>query len=339
MEGYVEDQDALFGDVFKHLSQVHHDPASKLDEDLLKRGERSLDARTSQVLLWRVLQTGETLLQTVQQDPRPLTRLLERTVRLIPFDDLRTSITSEKLQEGLKSPAVPVKLLCLAYLTKAADSPSGVAFIASDSILTQLLISTWLADESTEVSERAIECISALLTVDSPASVTAVTEAGGIGKAHGQGLLWRKIFHDPDVYSLLFAWTSFSNSKYDLSSKKGQRAITISQARLFDLIVLISPLNWAAITTSTLPIVEQEYQKAETQTRGQPYGGILRYAASDMIDPSDYMMEVLRRDFFMKLLGVVEENGSHTVPPRIFRAIQEDAGVDTLQNDTNGLHL
>ena len=340
MDAYVEDKDLLFRDVFEHLNQVkEHQDTTKLDEELLRRAERSLDASSPQQLLWRTLQTGEQLLQTIQQDPKPLTRLLERTVQLIPFDDLRSSISPEKLEEGLKSPSIPVQLLCLAYLTKAADRPSGAAFVASSSGLVQLLITVWLAIESTEVSERALECIVALLAVDSTESVTVVAASSRLGEAQGQGLMWRRIFHDPEVYALMFLWTSLRSSRHDLKTKKGQQAVTISQARLFDFLSRVAEVDWTAITTSSLPSVEAKFTRQNVESPSQPYGGLLRYAAADMIDSSDYLMEVLRQDFFMKLLKVVEETGGRQVPPRQIQAIQEQAGVDTSQADTNGLHL
>ncbi|RMZ83568.1 hypothetical protein DV738_g891, partial [Chaetothyriales sp. CBS 135597] len=343
MDTYVEDQDALFKDVFAHFSEVNKQPAAtQLDADLLKRAERSLDSHTPRPLLWRVLQTGEELLKALQQNPTPLTRLLERTVQLIPFDELKTAISTAELEEALQSPSVPVQLLCLAYLTKAADRPSGAAFVAASSSLVQLLVTTWLSAESTEVSERALECIVALLAVDSPSTLTVVPPDPTPGAAQGQGLLWRRIFHDPDVYSLLFLWTSSVRSNHDLSTKKGRQAVTISQARLFDFVARVSQIDWVEITSTALPRVEEVFiNQGAHGAQAQPYGGgLLRYVASDMISESDILMEVLRQDFFTKLLNALEEGGSTTrLPPRMLQAIQQAAGVDTLPSETNGLHL
>ncbi|RMD43126.1 hypothetical protein DV735_g2057, partial [Chaetothyriales sp. CBS 134920] len=343
MDTYVEDQDVLFRDVFAHLSEVNQQPAAKqLDADLLKRAERSLDSHTPRPLLWRVLQTGEELLKALQQDPTPLTRLLERTVQLIPFDALKTAISTAKLEEGLQSPSLPVQLLCLAYLTKAADRPSGAAFVAASASLVQLLVTTWLSSESTEVSERALESIVALLAVDSPGTLTVVPSDPAPGAAHGQGLLWRRIFHDPEVYSLLFLWTSSVQSNHNLDTKQGRQAVTISQARLFDFVARVAQLDWAEITSTALPKVEAAFIKQNAgDARAQPYGGgLLKYVASDMISQSDILMQVLRQDFFMKLLTGLEEGGSKTrLPPRMLQAIQQEAGVDTLPSETDGMHL
>ena len=339
MDAYVEDKDVLFREAFTHLSNVQQQPETiKLNDDLLKRLERSLDTSTPQNLLWKLLQTGEALLQTLQQDPRPLTRVLERTVQLIPFDELKTSITSTKLEKGLDSSSIPVQLLCLAYLTKASDTPSGAAFVAASSSLVQQLFNVWLSVESTEVSERALECIVALLAVDSPKSSTVVFANNRTGEARGQGLMWRRVFQDPDVYALMFLWTSFIHDPYGLDAKDGDKRVTISQGRLLDFLARIAELDWAAITSSSLPDVEVGFFKERPTT--QPYGGLLKWAASDMIDSNDLLMEVLRQDFFVKLLHVVEEGGSQNVSPRLLEAIQQEAGMEhTQENGHGGMHL
>lgn len=337
MDTYVEDQDALFTELFSHLQKVETDGVA-LDEDILKRAERSLDTSTPNSTLWQLLRTGEALLQILQQDPRPLTRLLQRDISLIPFDELKQTISAQKLEEGLNSPSIPVQLLCIAYLQKAADTPSGASFVAASSDLVQTLLTLWLTSENTEVAERALEAIEALLAVDSTNSVTVLSAGGHLGEAQGQGLLWRRIFHDAQVYTLLFEWTSLSTTQRDITTKKGLHLITISQGRLFDFIARVASLGWATVTTSSLPNIESKYTTG--QGDDQPYGGLLRYAASYMIDPSDVLMEVLRQDFFVKLLGIVETTHSQSISPRLLEAIQHDAGLETTKGSEDaGLHL
>ena len=78
----------------------------------------------------------------------------------------------------------------------------------------------------------------------------------------------------------------------------------------------------------------------QTNSDSQPYGGLLRYAASYMIDRSDILMEVLRQDFFVKLLGIVEESNGRDVSPRLLQAIQQGAGIDTTKDGEDvGMHL
>ncbi|KAK5061326.1 hypothetical protein LTR84_007868 [Exophiala bonariae] len=337
MDTYVEDQDALFTELFSHLEKVKTEGVT-LDEDVLKRAERSIDTSTPRSTLWQLLSTGEALLQVLQQDPRSLTRLLQRDISLIPFDELKQSISAEKLEEGLQAPSVAVQLLCIAYLQKAADTPSGASFVAASSDLVQTLLTLWLTSENTEVAERALEAIEALLAVDSTNSVTVLSAGERLGEAQGQGLLWRRIFHDAKVYAILFEWTSLSTTQRDINTKKGLHLVTISQGRLFDFIARIASLGWATVTTSSLPDIESKYTRG--QGDDQPYGGLLRYAASYMIDSSDILMEVLRQDFFVQLLGIVEDNNSQGISPRLLEAIQHDAGVETIKGPgDSGLHL
>lgn len=338
MDQIVEDRSALFREVVAHLDHVKANPATALDEELLRRASRNADSHTSRATLWETLSGGEAALQTLQQDPRPLTRLLEQVVLSLPFDELKETITSQKLEDGLKSPVAPIQLLILAYLLKAADSPSGAAFVATSPSLTQTLITTWLSTESTEVADKALDALTALLDVDSPTTSTFVVAQAASGEARGQGLLWRRIFSDPQIYALLFEWTSLTNSKHDLSTKKGLQQATISQGRLLDCIARLAHIDWTQISKSSLPDVERQFVKGDASA--QPFGGVLRYAATDMIDSSDYLMEVLRQDFFVKLLAVAEETNSRGVNPRMLQAIQDGAGLSSNgEVNGNGLHL
>lgn len=334
----MEDAEKLHQEVIIHLNQVRHDPATVLlDEELLRRAERNTDRRTPREILWRLLSTGEDLLAVLQQDPRPLTKLLEQVVVSIPFDELKKHISAEKLEQGLLSPSAPIQLLVLAYLQKAADLPSGAAFVACSPTLTKVLTETWLSTTNTEVADKALDVLTALLTVDSPSTTTFVVAHEGSGEALGQGLLWRRLFEDSDIYILLYAWTSLTQSKHDISTKQGRQQVTISQGRMFDFLARIASVDWARITTSSILNVEKKYIK--TSANEEPYGGLLRYAATDMIDLNDILMQVLRQDFFMRLLGVVEENGRRGVSTQEFLAIQQAAGTTDSINTEDGLHL
>lgn len=337
MDQVVEDLPSLLKDVLTHLKKVQD--GTPLDDELLRRAWRNVDSRTPRATLWEILNVGEQTLQSVQQEPRPLTRLLERTVLCLPFNELKERITIEKLEQGLQSPSASIQLLILAYLRRAADTPSGAAFVANSSSLTQVLITTWLATESTEVADKSVEAIVELLGVDSPTASTFIVSRSSSGEAQGQGLLWRRMFTDPAVYELLFAWTSLNHSKHNTSAKKGLQQATISQGRLFDFVARAAQISWTDISTSRLSEVERKYEK--TATNEQPYGGLLRYVASEMIDSSDILMEMLRQDCFTKLLSTVEESQAQGVTPRMLEAIRSDAGAVEVNGVANGdgMHL
>ena len=145
------------------------------------------------------------------------------------------------------------------------------------------------------------------------------------------------MFHDPDVYVILFQWTSLSKSKRNLKSKKDVQLISLSQARLFDFIARVAPFDWGTLTTSSLPQVEKQFMTPSDNA--DPIGGILQYAATRMIDKDDLLMKALRQDFFQKLLGTIQDEDRQDISPRLLEAIQQGAGAAITETRDNGLHL
>jgi hypothetical protein len=331
-----------FQELFAHLAQVEQDPENtRLNNDILRDAQNKLSSTTPRDVVWSILADGERLLNIIQEDPRPLARLLEVDISFIPFEDIKDSIPLEKLVQGLLSPSPSIQVLCLAYLRKAADSPSGVAWVGSNASLVKEFVTTWLTSDSTEVAERALETLMALLEVDHVDRTSVVQEGGMKGQAQGQGLLWRRIFRDPEIYTLFFHWTSLSSSAYREKSKQAMHKMTTSQGRLFDFIARVAGLDWSDISHSHFPDVESIYPSQETH-EGRGGISLLQYAASGMVDSTDPLMSVLRSDFFMKLLALIEEgSGAQEVPPKLLEAMREDVGEGT-ENPTEpagGKHL
>lgn len=341
MDAVKEDSDTLLPPLFTHLNAVESSPTTALDADLLKRAERSLDFSTPQPTLLQVLASGERLLANLQQDPTPLTRLIEKAVSLIPFEVLQPLIPADKLEDGLQSPLLvlhpvaPVQLLCLAYLMRASQSPSGAAFVATNEPLSRCLFEVWLLEEKTEVADRALEVIVALLTVDHPQSNTMM----GTGLAQGQGLFWRRIFQDRALYTFIFEATRGKETARDthgLRTPKQQQGMPgITQARLFDFITRVMPLDWVPMTTTAFRDFEDSfYGLGNTEE-----GGLLYYAAMHMIDKDDIVMVALRREMFVNLMETVEK-GQGTINARLIETIREESGIRAeSMNGVEGLHL
>src|SRR5947207_12674719 len=132
-----------FQELFAHLKEVEEDPQHKrLNYDILRDAQNNLSSTTPRETVWSLIANGERLLDIIQEDPRPLTRLLEVDISFIPFDEIKDSIPLEKLIQGLLAPSLPIQVLCLAYLRKAADSPSGVAWVGSTASLVNVLVTT-----------------------------------------------------------------------------------------------------------------------------------------------------------------------------------------------------
>lgn len=336
MDAVKEDPDRLLPPLFAHLRAVESSPATALDVDLLKSAERSLDFSTTQPKLLQVLASGERLLANLQQDPTPLTRLIEKAVSLIPFEVLQPLITSDKLEDGLQSPLLvtqpisPVQLLCLAYLMRASQTPSGAAFVATNEPLSRCLFEVWLLDENTEVADRALEVIVALLTVDHPQSNTLI----GTGMAQGQGLFWRRIFHDQALYTFTFEVTRGKEIPLDLrglrTPKQRQGMPGITQGRLFDFISRLAALDWTPMTTTAF----REFEEAFYGLQSTEDGGLLCYAALHMIDKNDILMVALRQELFVNLMETIE-NANGGVNTRLIQTIREESGVRA--EDMNGV--
>lgn len=244
------------------------------------------------------------LLRTSQDNLEPLVHLLSDAIELVTFDDLQESIPADVVTEGLSSPAPSVQNLGLSYLKKAAESPSGAAFVANDDALVKALMKIFLTSESAGIGgTKALEAILSLLSVDHPDKVTTVSGNGSIGQTNGQGLLWRRVFHDEEVYGLFFHLTSADDASHDLS----RSAITTAQARLLDFICGAAKLCWDAIHDSTKPDL-QTSSKIRPIANGHERS-LLRYATLTMVDRTDPLMTNVLVDFLTKLLELKNPAG------------------------------
>lgn len=72
----------------------------------------------------------------------------------------------------------------------------------------------------------------------------------------------------------------------------------------------------------------------------QPLGGLLRYAASYMIETTDILLHVLRQDFFWRLLGPTGRDLTGEMPPGLLEALQQLAGPEGSEDEEDvGTHL
>lgn len=245
-----------------------------------------------------------TLLRTSRDDVEPLVGLLSAAIELVTLGDLQTSIPVDVVTEGLSSSSPSVQNLGLSYLKKAAESPSGAAFVANNDALVKALIGLFLTSKSADIGgSRALDVTLSLLEVDSPNTVTTVSDYSGMGETTGQGLLWRRMFRDEEIYHLFFHLTSADGSHCDRSSSD----ITTSQARLLDFILGAASLNWDAICKA--PKFDQP-AFSNTQVTGNGYErSLLPYAALTMVDQTDPLMTNILVDFLTKLLEVRNPTG------------------------------
>ena len=193
---------------------------------------------------------------------------------------------------GLSSPSSDINLVILNLLNKACSSSGDAGIIAASPEIVAALVRLWLSTPVTEVATQGLEVLSGLLRVDATTAPEGdANMTGYTSKVYGQGLMWRRVFHDKDVYELFFSICSLNT--IGQSGQLSKREKTISQARLLDFILTFS--NFEQISASQLPEIEKKY--------GLVSGGLLDFAAVHMIDwKDDLLMHVTLIDFFTNLL-------------------------------------
>lgn len=192
---------------------------------------------------------------------------------------------------------VPFNRLMLCLLEKATGIAGDAAHAASMLETMQALVRLWLCTSDTGVATQAGSLLLDLLRVDAP----AMDEAGDGGvPSGGQGLVWKRIFGDRDVYDVFFRSCSLE-SKSDMS--KSQK--TIAQARLMEWLPKAGAMNWGAVSKSHHRDIETKYGVE---------GGLLDFAALKMVDyKDDVLLHRCLVDFFSDLLNSTRPLDTHTM--------------------------
>ncbi|KAJ6002305.1 hypothetical protein N7499_001831 [Penicillium canescens] len=289
---------STFDAVKSHLAQVQQDPSTALDVALIEKLQLQLIESTDPLVPATLLSQISALLPILQEDPTPLTTLGIKATTNFSFTDLQSVDPPVNLIAGFKAPSPPINLLALSLLAKAGKSSSEAAIVAGDSELVASLVELWLSTSSTEVAQAALETLWALLEIDVASHLeTGEPEPTGDHAQTGQGLMWRRVFKDKDVYGLLFGLCSLRNeAPGDLS----KRERTIAQGRLLALLGKAGRLRWDMISTAQIPEVEAKYQS----------DSILHFATCQMVQESDVLMHMTLLSFFRELLDI-EAPGLH----------------------------
>lgn len=283
---------STFDAVKSHLAKVQEDPSTALDIALIHRLKLQLVESTDPVVPATILSQVSALLPVLQEDPTLLTTLAIKATAYFSFTDLRSIDPPINLLAGLKAPSSPINLLALSLLAKAGQVSSDAAIVAGDSSLVASLVELWLSTSSTSVAQAALDALWALLEVDlaSPLEKGEYDHTGDDGRA-GQGLMWRRVFTDKDVYGLLFGLCSLQD---DAPGDLSKRERTVAQGRLMGFLVKAGRLRWDIISKSHVPDVEAKYQSAS----------LLHFTARQMVDPSDVLMHMTLLGFFQELLVI-----------------------------------
>lgn len=229
------------------------------------------------------------LLPSLHQDPTPVTELIQTLISSsheYNFSRVLSITPPVDFLAGLTSPISAVNLTVLALLKTAKYHKSDIGILAGKPDTVGALVQLWLGTPDTAVAGRAHDVLLTLLLGD----IHEAFPESGRGIVD-QGLLWRRIFRDKDIYGSIFTTCSLSTA-----GQKGQlskRDKTVAQARLLDMLLHIDS---EPVRTSQLPEIEERY--------GVRAGGLLHFAATYMVDfREDVLMHVTLLEFYAKYLS------------------------------------
>ncbi|KFY10852.1 hypothetical protein V492_04809, partial [Pseudogymnoascus sp. VKM F-4246] len=207
----------------------------------------------------------------------------------------------------------------------AASSASDTALLATHPALIAQLIRTWLASPAVGVGERATQLLAALLATDCPTPPVrrddgeVITFPAPAKKAgQGQGLLWRRIFGDKDIYTSIFAMCSATTPEDD-PDYLPERQRSLAQARLLRLLPSLAVLDIGTLSHSQFPDSEKTY--------GASGKGLLHFAAVEMVDQEDVLMHVTLLEFFGELVRDVSGVVLGREEEAWLRSLVAEAGV------------
>lgn len=271
-----------------NLDAILADPSTPFDEPAIEKLKLEITQQTDPSIPVDILAQISEVLPVLQYDPTPLTTLGIRATAFLKFSDLQAVDPPLNLLAGIRAPSPPINLLTLSLLAKANRVPSDAAIIAGDSDLVVTLVELWLSTPTSEVAQAAVDVLWSLLEVDHIETETVIGSTQNI--AAGQGLLWRRVFTDKDVYGLLFSICSLTNA--GATPQLSKREKTVAQGRLLDFLVKAGMLRWDCITESQVPEIESEYRSTS----------LLDFAAGHMVDTSDVLMHMTLLNFFRELI-------------------------------------
>ncbi|KAH7138900.1 hypothetical protein B0J11DRAFT_28039 [Dendryphion nanum] len=293
---------AVLAELSDHLLKVREDPTTALDTDLLEKCELFTNSPEYLKDLWKdtealFLQLAS-LLPSLQQDPSPLTHFIIKLAVPYRFEEIK----DVDFEVGLSLEATPFHGLILTLLGKARASSNDAQALANKPSVMYAIVRLWLCTQDSGIASQAFELLIGLLQVskDEPSPVSGYQH-------YGSAPVWKRLFHDRDIYSLYFQHTTFSKLSKTAEPNLSKRDRTIAQARLLEFLPRVGALDWTTITSSHEPEVEQEVGLIQSQ-------GLLHYASLKMVDTADDMlMHMTLINFFSDLIITVK-NTPHLTP-------------------------
>jgi hypothetical protein len=261
------------------------------------------DANTP-ALIPRLLPGLTAVLSTYGGDPSVIVTLAMKLLRPIRFTEALTLASEESLIRALLAPHPSTNILAISIIAKAAKAPSDTAILSIMKGVVSAFTQTWLSSPVVEVGERATKALGDLLEVDcnlaSAANLNAQMNGLEIStqRTPGQGLLWRRIFHDIDVYQQLIRLCSPHNPGTE-DIELDERQKSLAQARLLRILPRLAVLNFAEISRSSFPEIAAQINLPDGGK------GLLWFAAVYIVNKEDMLMHITLIDFFAELLDML----------------------------------
>ncbi|ESZ97226.1 hypothetical protein SBOR_2391 [Sclerotinia borealis F-4128] len=286
-----------------HLQELVKSSDVLIDTKLFDAVELQLTESNISPLIPKLLPTITQILLSTQQDPTVLASLSVKLLQPITFPQALELASEDALILALRSPVPAANILAITIIEKATKNPTHVALLSNMKGVVENYIRTWLSNPDVGVGERATRALGGLLAADSDRRSSSITNGVGsmdIDAQHppGQGLLWRRMFQDRDIYDTIFSLCSLKTVGTDNDQLDGKQK-TLAQARLLRLLPRLAALDCRTITRTFLPEVDNNY----ISPVGKP--GLLYFAAMEMVDKEDLLMHMTLTIFFLELLDAI----------------------------------
>ncbi|KAI4863807.1 hypothetical protein F4820DRAFT_459276 [Hypoxylon rubiginosum] len=279
----------------KHLDDILIDPTLPSIPKLFDDVELQLTDANIPPLIPRLLPKVTEILKQYQQDPAVLCSLATKLLGPVNFTQVLSLASEEALIQALRSPAPSANILAMTVLEKAARSPSDAAILAMMNQIVTNFLTQWLSAPQVEVGEKGSRVLGDLLDVDCDTRPPDGLSVNGteivVGRPPGQGLMWRRIFHDRDIYDLIL---SLCSSSGPLNSQQQ----SLAQGRLLRILPRLAALNFRAVTWTDFSDLNQRCANFSGN------GGLMHFAALHMVDKEDILMHLTLIDFFEVLLSI-----------------------------------
>jgi len=292
---------SLLPQLEKHLDALQSDPTTPIDERLFESCTLVLGRQISQQDSIALIKRLASQVPQLQQNPSPAINLLTVLLQPYSFSDISSLGTNVDFVNGLDVRALAYNRLLLTLLRKASHSATDTATVAGQPEIAASLVKLWLCTPEAGIAEDAGNVILQLLTVDQEQPVGP--SAGG-GAAHGQGLFWKRLFQDHDVYNTFYAACSTKSRNQGFDLTKGQR--TLAQARLLEWLPKVSALDWATVSRSHNSEVEKQYMNTTDPS-------LLTFSTKFMVDyKDDVLMHKCLIDYYSDLITTIKQTETTT---------------------------